>query len=123
MLKNLSQNLSQKLSWIDIVVSPMWLFLIVLMITSSVLLKQKGYQLEFYLVIACIIATITYPIYSFGFSPIPSLIGNIAFLTFFSITTYFVFKQDLISGLLLSPTILWVIVATIYTTSNIIVKL
>ncbi|MFW5719635.1 MAG: tryptophan-rich sensory protein [Candidatus Dojkabacteria bacterium] len=110
---------------INAIVSYVWIFLMTLMIVSGVLLyQQRGDSVSFevMLILLLLILTIAYPLYSFGFQPVPGLIGTILYGGFLVFILFRVFQVNSLSALLLLPVLIWVLIATLNLSSLIIVE-
>ena len=83
MNKQLYVNIVNRLAWVDQIVTYVWIGLSMLMFVSAwSVYQENGFSRELYYVIALIIATWTYPLYTLGFRLVPGLIGNILYFAF-----------------------------------------
>ena len=90
MNKQIFIRFSQKLQWVDKIVGIVWVALSTLMFISAwIIVREYGFNREFWLVATLGIATWTYPLYTLGFKLIPGLIGNLLYTTY----TVFVITQ------------------------------
>jgi tryptophan-rich sensory protein len=90
MNKQLFINLVDKLRWVDQIVSYVWIALSLLIFISAwIIYQEKGFNRDFWYIIAIVVATFTYPLYTLGFKLVPGLIGNILYVAF----TIFVITQ------------------------------
>ena len=72
MNKQLVFSIIEHLRWIDRIVVYVWVGLSLLMIiAASLIFKEHGLNREFWYLIALIIATWLYPLYTLGFKLIP----------------------------------------------------
>jgi tryptophan-rich sensory protein len=111
----------EKLSWIDRVVSYVWVFLSLLMLVSLYLLYgESGFSRECWLIVSLIIATWTYPIYTLGFKLVPGLFGNLVYGVFLLYVITQVYVKLPVAAWLLTPISVWITVATIYVIAQII---
>lgn len=117
-----THELVSKLSWIKEVLQKVWLFLGVLMLISTYLLQLAGYRNLAWLVILLLVATVSYPLYTFGYKLIPSLIGNIMYLLFTCYVIVVVYQVKPVASFFLLPIIVWVSIATVYVIAKIIDK-
>lgn len=116
-------SLADKLSWIDKIVGGVWFFLSLLMFFSAgKVYQQKGFGYEFWLIIALIAATWSYPLYTFGYKLIPGLIGNIVYLAFVFFVIFQLKPVSAVAAQALYPIIIWVTVATFYVIFQIMAK-
>jgi tryptophan-rich sensory protein len=123
MNKQLFVDLVSRLQWIDRIVVGVWIGLSILMLVAAgMVYSEKGINREFWLIVALLIASWTYPFYTLGFKLVPGLIGNIGYLTF----TFFVINQikpaSAPAAYLLYPITLWVAMATVYVILQILAR-
>jgi tryptophan-rich sensory protein len=112
-----------KLKWIEQIVGSVWVFLSLLMFFSAWVVYQKnGFSREFWYVIALMIATWTYPLYTFGFKLLPGLIGNIFYLSFAFFVISIVSHVSINATYLLYPIIAWVSFASFYVIFQILAR-
>jgi len=123
MNKQLTIDIVDKLRWVDQIVSYVWIALGLLMFISAwVIYQEKGFSRDFWYIIALLVATFTYPLYTLGFKLVPGLVGNLLYigLTIFVITQ--VKQSSVVASYLLYPIILWVTFATIYVIFQLLAK-
>lgn len=104
-------------------VTYVWIALGLLMFISAwFIYQEKGFSRDFWYIIALLVATFTYPLYTLGFKLVPGLVGNIIYvgLTIFVITQ--VKQSSAIASYLLYPIVLWVTFATIYVIFQLLAK-
>ena len=117
------RSIIDKLSWIDIIVSYVWVFLSILMFSSLFLLYSKsGMSQETLLVISLLMATWTYPLYTLGFKLIPGLFGNLLYAVLLLYTVLRVYREIPTAAWLLSPIGVWITIATVYIIAQIVNK-
>jgi tryptophan-rich sensory protein len=111
----------ENLLWIDSVVLYVWIFLSLLMLLSLYLIYEKsGISRESWLVIFLLIATWTYPLYTFGFKLVPGLFGNLFYAALLLYVIIQVYIKLPVAAWLLTPITIWITIATIYVAAQII---
>lgn len=120
---SIASSIVDKLSWIDRVVSYVWIFLTFLMFLSLHLIYGKsGISRESLLIVFLLIATWTYPLYTFEFKLIPGLFGNLFYAVLLLYVIIQVHTELTVAAWLLAPVSFWITVATIYVMAQIICK-
>ena len=123
MNKHLFISLVDKLRWVDQIVIGVWVALSLLMFISAwIVYQERGFNREFWYIIALVIATWTYPLYTLGFKLIPGLVGNILYVVFTVLVITQVKQSSAIASYLLYPIVLWVTFATIYVILQLLAK-
>jgi tryptophan-rich sensory protein len=123
MNRNFYIQIVDKLKWIEQIVGIVWVFLSLLMFLSAWIIYQKnGFSREFWYVIALMIATWTYPLYTFGFKLVPGFIGNIVYLLFAFFVISIVSQVSINASYLLYPTVVWVSLASVYVIFQILAR-
>jgi tryptophan-rich sensory protein len=116
-------SILEKLSWIDSIVSYVWVFLSLLMFSSlSLLYGKSGMSRESLLVIFLLIATWTYPLYTIGFRLVPGLVGNLFYAVLLLYVILHVYHKLPTAAWLLIPIGVWITTATVYVIAQIIDK-
>jgi tryptophan-rich sensory protein len=119
----IASGIVEKLSWIDRVVSYVWIFLSLLMFSSLYLIYEKsGINNDSLLVVVLLIATWTYPLYTFGFKLVPGLFGNLFYAALLLYVVIHLHEKFPLAAWLLIPIGIWIAVATIYVLAQIIHK-
>jgi tryptophan-rich sensory protein len=114
-MTSVAATIVEKLSWIDAVVVYVWMVLVSLMIVAGILLFQtKGLGKEVLLVGFMIVATLSYPLYTFGYQLLPGLIGNLLYIALVVWIVWTLYPVSHVAASLLIPPILWVSVASVY---------
>ena len=115
MNRQLFINIVNRLAWVDQIVSYVWIALSMLMFVSAWnVYQEKDFSREFYYVIALIVATWTYPIYTLGFRLVLGLVGNILYVAFTLFVIIQIRQASSTASYLLYPIVLWVSFATVY---------
>jgi tryptophan-rich sensory protein len=110
-----------KLSWIDNIVSYVWIFLSLLMFSSlSLLYAKSGLSRDSLLVIFLLIATWTYPVYTLGFKLVPGLVGNLFYAVLLLYVIIRVYPKLPTAAWLLMPIGVWITIATVYVIAQVI---
>jgi tryptophan-rich sensory protein len=123
MNRNFYIQIVDKLRWIDQIVGGVWIFLSLLMFFSAWIIYQKnGFSREFWYVIALMIATWTYPLYTVGFKLIPGFFGNIFYLLFTFFVISIVSQVSINASYLLYPIMAWVGFASVYVIFQILAR-
>ncbi len=116
-------SILEKLSWIDSVVSYVWIFLSLLMLSSlSLLYGKSGMSRESLLVISLLIATWAYPLYTLGFKLVPGLVGNLFYAVLLLYIIIQVYRKLPPAAWLLIPIGVWITIATVYVIAQIMDK-
>lgn len=115
MNKQIYIGIVNKLRWIDQIVGGVWIVLSLLMFISAwIVYQEKGLNRDFWFIIALVIATWTYPLYTLGFKLIPGLVGNILYIGFAVFVITQVKQSSAVASYLLYPITLWVTSASVY---------
>ncbi|NJL11284.1 MAG: hypothetical protein HC908_17110 [Calothrix sp. SM1_7_51] len=94
-----------------------------MMFLSLYLLYEKsGISRESLLVVFLLIATWTYPLYTFGFKLVPGLFGNLFYAALLLYVIIQVYRELSVAAWLLTPISIWIMIATIYVIAQIIRK-
>jgi tryptophan-rich sensory protein len=113
--KQIYIGIVNKLRWIDQIVGGVWIVLSLLMFISAwIVYQEKGLNRDFWFIIALVIATWTYPLYTLGFKLIPGLVGNILYIGFAVFVITQVKQSSAVASYLLYPITLWVTSASVY---------
>ncbi|NJL38424.1 MAG: hypothetical protein HC840_17700 [Leptolyngbyaceae cyanobacterium RM2_2_4] len=114
-------SILEQLSWIDSIVSYVWVFLSILMFSSlSLLYGRSGMSWESLLVIFLLIATWTYPLYTLRFKLVPGLLGNLFYAVLLLYVILRVYRKIPTAAWLLIPIGVWITIATVYVIAQII---
>lgn len=105
--------LVENLTWINDVVSYVWIALTLLMIGSLYLLHKKDHR-EFWLIVILLIATWLYPLYSLNFAVVAGTVGTALYTVLLVYVLYRVYRMEKWAAALLVPTLIWVAIALSY---------
>ncbi len=110
-------GIRQSLTWIDVIVAPVWLILTLLMVLAIVLLsgpEEPYWNGPRRWVFGLIALVYLYPLYSFGFQLVPGLIGNLVVLGYTLSVIAIAYPRSPWAAALLTPTVIWLLLATFY---------
>jgi tryptophan-rich sensory protein len=122
-MKEIAQKTLENLTWIENILGGVWLFLFGLMLIAAyIVFRKTGWSRQVLLIIIIMLATFSYPLYTFGFKLIPCLIGNLSYIALISYVLTKLRKEFPSILYLLLPIIIWSFTATIYVSAEIIVR-
>lgn len=115
-----AESTAARLAWIDRVVPFAWIAFTALMVLAGLLLTGSAPAIASarHLVWVLIVATWTYPLYTFELRPLPGLIGNVAYAALLVAAILMAFRARPAAGALLVPVVPWIVLASVYTVAQ-----